>query len=336
MSKEEIRGAEELALRGQYDKALAMARNTASAASDPRSIFDARLTAIFSAFMGGDTDARLAAVRVAKEQYAIAAEPRERSYIIGMLIGFITIDRNPKVFGEVFSGDIFGALRAKDGDPLVSLKNLAELSIVENPTSGAYLQIATLDAARILGAKALKLSKEDRQAHAKNILTLLESAAAVFSDERTHIPRTLFGKLQFASYYSRTGYLYGAVALVIPDYFKQSEEAYQTLYALRAKEEGGKQGLISSWVPHAYLNHALYLDSVGGVSRRGDMQEVLSSLVGLVQADRAVHEKSFLGFLRNAKEMEAKYGSYDAKNLRHLATLSPELKDFLVQEGWIF
>lgn len=300
--------------------------------------FQARLALETATFWSGVSGNRLEAIHMAKQQYISAVDfPEIQANIINKLISYTSFG-DVAVAKEIFIGEPFQSLNSATSTVL-SLRNLAELSISLYPTSEAYLSLASYHARQLIQHKngTDKISNKTRDKHVAAILDSIAKSDVLFESEKEKASGRSFGILYEPQFFFNEGYLYGVVAFFRPEYLAKSDAAFKKViehFNATRDENGNTYPLLEARLPYTYLDAAIFDHEIGGTSRKADVEASLKALVTLVTANPQRHT-TFISHIARAKDDATTWSSLVRRvRLEALAKISPEFKVFLIQNGW--
>ncbi len=281
------------------------------------------------------------AVRAIKESFnAATSDPSARASAVNTLIAALYDFKNRAANAEAYKDEPFKSLRISD-DVSASLKNMAAYSVSIYPTADAYLYLARADANLILDALATPGSdKKSLGENVAGIIDAVQKADALLSANKPN-RSSFYNSYPWQLYWK--AYDMGAAARADARYLPQAEDAFKDAVAyfeMTKDPAGNTVPAIEMMGTDARLSYAVTLYRVSGHEHASDIRENLRQFLQNIQANPSRYQGYFNFF--NAARTATASGTTTAQRRAYashllysrLAELSPELRTFLVFNGW--
>jgi hypothetical protein len=321
-------------LMGNLDSAQSLARSVQETNADARVQVQARGLEATALYLSGDTEERLKAIALLKQNYLDASgTPQSKASIINSLLGYISNSREQAIFESIFTGAPFDIFRV-EGDYTGSIRKLANQSLGLYPTSYAIFQASLHDLAPLVNYdKTYTINDAEKRKHAEAIIADIKRADALFAQERS---RTGLAVREPATYYYWKGLLWGAVATVQPEHLADSKEAYGQLvayYETTRDKNGATIPYIRILVPYAYSGYANALARVDAEKYKKEIVKQLDLYMAEVKGNEKVHESGVIAHIKNVAKSTTATQTYTISNYKRLAAIYPAYKQFLAGYG---
>lgn len=329
-----ITGTTDQLLNGNLDSAQSLAKSAQETSADKRVQVQARGLEATALYLSGDTEERLKAVALLKQNYLdVSGTPQSKAAIINSLLGYISNSREQAIFESIFAGAPFDIFRV-EGDYTGSIRKLANQSLGLYPTSYAIFQASLHDFAPLVNYdKTYSVTDAEKQKHAEAIVADIKRADALFAQERS---RTGLAIREPATYYYWKGLLWGAVATVQSEHLADSKEAYDQLvayYEATRDKSGATIPYIRILVPYAHSGYANALARVDAEKYKKDIVKELDLYMAEVKGNEKIHESGVIAHIKNVVKSTTATQAYTIANYKRLAAIYPEYKQFLAGYG---
>ena len=335
-TQETIADAVTALTRGQFG----VANETIAKVNGDSASYQAQIIAESSKFLSRDAKVRLEGVSLLKANYiSLEGQPEFQAGTIGRLFDYLQGSSND-LFVAVFTGAPFANYFVPN-DRLATLKNLAEHSLSLQKTSQALFQIADWHASKIIKHfdKETLLSEMELSQEVAETQGLVHEADSLYPTEKTGLINPAFGYLYDGQFFSSRGYLYGVLALANKTYLTDAQYSYKqvhNIYDLQVNAEGVGPALLASRLPYIDLSLALFLKATSGTTEADAIQKSIQDMTTLVAKNPSLHQNFFVSYVRSIKTGKSNGLWLSGSRIRSLALKYPDLKNFLVQNGWSF
>ena len=309
---------------GEFPTAVTFAREALASGEN----FAAQEALDVSLFSQGGKENRIEAIRSVKSNYMKSTRPDYRALQINLLLGYIMAGREKYVYKEVFSGEPFESLKVP-GEWYDSVRNLAELSLSNYPTSAAKFRVGLWYVDKIKNAKTAAEKKQ----YADDLVKVIKEAEEILPVETALREGAGFDYMTEARFHFWVSFLYGEAAAGDLKYLAESDAALQRLvayYESTLDKNGQRIPLIAARLPDAYITHAKSLYRLKGGSAEAQIRADLNALIAIIREKPSVHEGLFISLLRTVATKEGPgKDEYIA-----LAKMHPPFAEFLREYGW--